>query len=284
MNAQPAPGGTIAGVRQTINSGAYVSVSQENNPFYHQARPPTNAPSTKNDLRNYYQDVDTLQAFSFSGFCTIMGGTAYMYKRNCHDFAWGPWMLDGPPIIGATYAQHEAWWMGEPNDATSWPYKNWQAADGSFKVGAIGTKDTNGEYTFSLASLQGFIGNYINSTATPFAPAPPFYSLPSPPNALTAAFRPIIPLPVCPLTNSVPMASTEWPVHSALLIGWIPTADNSNAHGVFVSKWGNMGVYVHRWGVTYCDSTYCNASNIYVFVPWKGWGSPPPYNIVVTPW
>lgn len=73
----------------------------------------------------------------------MVSGTAYMFKRNCHDFTFAPWMTwgDGYPYSlaqdknGTTYSyydlgpQKEAWVMdfliyGQPAPQT-WPNQNW---------------------------------------------------------------------------------------------------------------------------------------------------------------
>ena len=147
--------------------------------------------------------------------------------------------------------------MGNYNDGTiSDVRKNWE--DGSMVniVSSIGRAPTRGDYMFKLSEL---------------APLPFIY--------YDIFFFQFVPLPVCDL-NSL----SEKPEHSAILVAWStpPPLKPDQAVGLYVSKWGNLGIFQHRWGDGYLPPGYMTKNTVRVFAPRPGWNAP--YFILHTPW
>ncbi len=90
----------------------------------------------------------------------------------------------------------------------------------------------------------------------------------------------MIPLPTCPLDSP-----TEIPVHSAILVDWftplgVPT---EYSVGIFISKWGDLGIFRHRWGEGYTPPEYNLKTQLRIFAP-KQPQWPSPYYVFHTPW
>jgi hypothetical protein len=82
--------------------------------------------------------------------------------------------------------------------------------------------------------------------------------------------RNMIGLPVCD-----PVSANGIPVHAAVLVDWMtaPGMTPDKSVGIFISKWGNGGVWMHRWGYGLCPGEYCvDAEQLHVFVPSNDWG------------
>lgn len=93
--------------------------------------------------------------------------------------------------------------------------------------------------------------------------------------------RGMIGLPVCPLVTR-----NDNPVHSAILVDWFePEAfGESISAGIFISKWGNGGIWEHRWGYGLCPDLYCpSTALLHVFVPNNNWGGLM-YWVFYSPW
>jgi hypothetical protein len=212
----------------------------------------------------------------------LVSGIQYQFRRNCHDFAWSPWMFwenypdrvawVGAPdyLLGPTFTtlaynqlgpQKEAWEMGhsdvEGKEFT--PRPNWQ--DGSF-VDAAQSQYRPGEWynldflfaTSALDTLQYEYPDMLGSMN----------------GILQSNPRTMIGLPVCDLAdpNTIPQ-------HSAVLVDWFTPAGfpSSVSAGVYVSKWGEGGVWLHRWGYGLCpDDLYKSTEQLHVFAPSSAWG------------
>ena len=58
----------------------------------------------------------------------------------------------------------------------------------------------------------------------------------------------------------------------------------SMSAGIFISKWGNAGIWMHRWGYGLCPGDYCdNSKQLQVFVPNANWGGLM-YYVFYSPW
>ena len=173
----------------------------------------------------------------------VLSGLAFPIERNCHDFAWGPWMS---PANFPAYSYREAWWMNDPR--TNWFDNSFVLASTAFKV-----------YKTSLAhSYTGFTSD--GSVGTCFE----YLFDPTVINALPQYYCDSNVDP-CFLPVSDIDAGLNVPKHPALL-GYVGSGPNKhyNAGGVvyntpansqsfqsgcrceFVSKWGIYGIYRHR--------------------------------------
>jgi hypothetical protein len=179
----------------------------------------------------------------------LVPAVQFIFKRNCHDYAWGPFMSCMCTTGGE---QREAWWMNEPG-------ANW--SDGSMVDGVL--------------SVQGGLGE---PTADYLFNSTDLLSL----NSYTDVLNNRIGLPVCPLASL-----NDVPVHSAVLVGWFepdPVGLPDLSAGIYVSKWGEFGLYRHRWGIGYVPDGFLDATLLRVFVPNPPWPFCPPYDIVHSPW
>lgn len=158
----------------------------------------------------------------------------YQFKRNCHDFAWAPFMMC---MCNTAPPQKEAWWM--PNPALNWLDGSMVNVATSAPLPAAG-----GEYSFTTATIQGLWSWYTN----PFGD----YIL-------------------LPVSNLNAVNDTEVPEHSAVLFDIIPAATAGSSYGIYVSKWGNNGLYKHRWGTGFAPPEYMTKSTLRIFAPnWNG--------------
>ncbi len=230
----------------------------------------------------YYQDI---------GLC--YSSCQFKYMRNCHDFAWAPYMLDTLNSPQYYYDQDEAWWMDEGTNCADYmtnPNLNWDDQSMKSLITSMAKDDSinagYADYLFKLSDLEGLRGTYVNDEETGFQVGQFLF-----PTDLVNWIQPIIPLPTCDLDTIGPCT---FPQHSALLVGWIPvpyydSSNNQYAAGVYVSKWGNSGLYFHRWGPFLINKSYCDTQHLQIFVPDLGWGifngeGSGGYNIVVTAW
>lgn len=210
-------GAVIFGNRPTHN-GTPVSVFRKPNAF-------------AGNAKARYYDQKAQKTYT----CTLLISSAdYQFMRNCHDFAWAPFMMC---MCTTTPPQQEAWWMNNPA-------QNW--IDGS--MGNVATSAAlpagGGEYTFTTATIQNLWSFYTNP------------------------FGDYILLPVSDL-NAV--NNTEVPAHSAVLFGITPASTPGSSHGIYVSKWGNTGLYKHRWGTGLVPPGYLTKSTLQIFAPnWSG--------------
>lgn len=171
---------------------------------------------------------------------------SYQFIRNCHDYAWSPFMscMCFPPPDGD---QKECWWMLDPR-------MNWRESPPSL-INLITSSLLLGpdtDYLFSDGDLPNLAG-YQNDLGEH------------------------IPFPVCPLWTL-----DQNPPHSALLI-FDELVENLSvpgySYGQYRSKWGFAGIFHHRWGPGYTPPIY-NVGPLRIFVPGpSGWGNPPPYLI-----
>jgi hypothetical protein len=214
----------------------------------------------------------------------LVSGTAYMFSRNCLDFAWGPYMGPvqnvwlpqgaGPqPLV----PQGQAWWMGDlglqAQGYETLPRANWKEQSPSM-VDAVQSQQGPGaapevlDFLFNTADLNPLQYEYEDM-------------LGSMSGILEYNPRNMIGLPVCNLATL-----DDIPVHSAVLIDWLTPggmAPNISA-GVFISKWGNGGIFKHRWGNCLCPDDYCdNTKKLHVFVPSSAWGGLM-YWVYYSPW
>jgi hypothetical protein len=272
-----------------------VSVYQRNNPYYVPPALFDNFPLSR--WARFYPigagevgaEDWNLKHCQDSGLC--YSSCQFKYMRNCHDFAWAPYMLDS--LDSTYYDQCEAWWMGEGtncSDYSSMPNLNWDNHSMTIAITSL-AKNVSinagyADYLFKLSDLENLFGTYVNPTETGFSAGQLLYS-----TDLTNYIQPIIPLPTCDLDV---VDSCTFPQHSALLVGWIPvpytdSSGNQYAAGVYVSKWGMGGLYFHRWGLFLIDPAYCDTQHLQVFVPDLGWGlfdgeGSGGYDIAVSPW
>jgi hypothetical protein len=172
----------------------------------------------------------------------------FEFIRNCHDYAWGPYMtcMCSPAPPGD---QKECWWMNDPS--ANWSDDSmWDAA-----VSVYRAEDGTMEYLFNTSDLDWLPWAYYDETGY------------------------MIPLPTCDLSTL-----NDQPAHSALLVDWVnPMESISYYGGIFESKWGFLGLFQHRWGLGYCPDSYCQANTLRVFAPDQGWGYAPPYLIYADP-
>jgi hypothetical protein len=176
-------------------------------------------------------------------FRIVVNASAWHFARNCFDFAWEPFMSCCP--LGSSISQPEAFFM---QDTFSTPRKevsaNWR--DGSMLnvIDSIvrpvnpDTGRREGEYIFNQDELNALRLQYSDPTPTPIG------------------------LPVCPLNN----LTTEEALHSGILVGTLEVSDNRVA-GIYWSKWGNLGLYQHRWGDGFLPDAYLRASIPFFEVP-----------------
>ncbi len=193
----------------------------------------------------------------------LVSAVDYMYLRNCHDYAWAPFM--SCMCIGP---QPEAWWMNDPR-------ANW--LDGSMVQRATGVKmvreywdvwrrdEVRGyEYAFRPDEIDPLQFLYYNPLGE------------------------LIPLPVTNVGDVGAITSG----HSTLLDGVTTSVlaiDENNQLVTFYlcrfrSKWGALGIWRHRWGTPFCPPLYCASGTVRLFAPGAGWGSAPPYFVYPTAW
>ncbi len=189
-----------------------------------------------------YQEI-----YAEPNFQLVFRGDLYDYARNCHDYAFGPYMSCCPG--GQFISQKEAWDLQDPR---------WNWADGSMVnvVASVFAPQAVGEdYTFYTADLSPLPSLYYDVTVQ------------------------MVPLPTCPMDTL-----DQNPVHSAILINWftLPGTMSDYSAGIFISKWGDWGIYQHRWGPAFLPDIYCNTSTLRIFAPRPGWQ--PPYFVFHTPW
>jgi len=194
------------------------------------------------------------------------------HTRNCHDYAWAPFMTDDfeNTVAGS---QREAWWMCDPSPnwlgpgtpplkvvATSSAYIGWD--DDVHTQIDITNSGSIMEYLFDTTQLDNLEDTYYDELAY------------------------FIGLPTCPIDD---IHSGIVPLHSAVLVAWFtpPTVDPKYVAGIFESKWGLGGIWQHRYGCGYLpDVQYVSAFHLQVFAP-SGVDWPyqsPPYIISYSPW
>ena len=213
----------------------------------------------------------------------LVSGTQYKFRRNCHDFAWGPWMhwegypnsvawdcgypnhFSGPNKdtfgYGVLGPQKEAWTMSDAGNGVEYtPRQNW--LDGSFDD-AVQSQYRPGEefapdFLFATSDLNSLQYEYPDM-------------LGSMSGILQSNPRNMIGLPVCDLAD----VNTTIPEHSAVLVDWFTPAGipSSFCAGIYVSKWGDGGVWLHRWGYGLCpDDLFDFSEQLHVFAPSTAWG------------
>lgn len=185
----------------------------------------------------------------------LVSGKDYQFARNCHDYAFAPFMSC---LCSTAGPQKEAWWM-EPK---TYPVqsvsvnRNWLDTSMEEVVTSYrGVIDPGDEYLFTTADLQDLPSRYQDNLEFKY-----------------------LPLPACPVEDP---ASFMPPAHSAILVSWFDVGGGYSA-GLYKSKWGIDGIYLHRWGEGYCPPIYYQSSQLRVFAPKAPWSSP--FGIFHTPW
>ncbi len=135
-----------------------------------------------------------------------------------------------------------------------------------------------------IVAPDGSMVNVVTSVTGSGEPRPDYLFSTSDLEALPYEYYDIfvemIGLPVCDLDGMGPNLK---PAHSAVLVDWFPSDFSPDySAGIFVSKWGQMGIYQHRWGEGLCPPIYCDTGALKVFAPRQGWD--PPYFVIHTPW
>jgi hypothetical protein len=208
------------------------------------------------------KDAEDAYVATLTGFKVLKSYKAFWWARNCHDFAWGPFMscLGCDPTTATETAadpdhagqQKEAWWMNDPRP-------NWKDLSMEVKVVSVTGPKQQGqdEYLFTQAELDGLENLYYDSFLFER-----------------------IGLPVCNLDDLDAI-----PGHTAVLVDYVAAPQAGLAYGIYHSKWGFGGLYKHRWGVGYISPAYDNeTTSLRLFAPKLGWGSAPPYDIWHTAW
>jgi hypothetical protein len=220
---------------------------------------------TTNQLK-FIAQLEKRQKRAYPESRLLVSAADFIYRRNCHDYAWGPYMSCMCSYWPAP--QTEAWWMNDPR--ANWLDSSLVGRAAAVKI-AMDTAqnwrrdDARGyEYAFSGTVIDSLRAYYIDPLAQP------------------------IPLPTSDVINT----TGDYPSHSALMIGVADTRLVLDTNGVpqtgylcmFQSKWGQQGLWQHRWGTPFCPPLYCQKPSIQVFAPGTGWGDAPPYLIYPSPW
>jgi hypothetical protein len=141
------------------------------------------------------------------------------------------------------------------------PCPNWR--DGSFEDAAQSQSETSEpsvieDFLFAtsdLNSLQARYQDWFGSMSVIYENNP----------------KGMIGLPVCDLAD----LDTTVPEHSAVLVDWFTPVgiQSSFSAGIYVSKWADGGVWLHRWGNGLCPSAYFDSNEqLHVFAPSTAWG------------
>lgn len=198
----------------------------------------------------------------------LMSCTKYKYGRNCHDYAWGPYMSC---MCSAAGDQKEAWVMQnlDMSIRNYGVHLNWQDTSMKNIVTSVGIAP-GGDYLFRTGQVAPLVAPFFGS---------PYYD----------TFGNPIHLPACPI-NDPDNVGREEPTHSAVLVGTafaVPLLPEFSV-GIWQSKWGAYGLYRHRWGLGFMDPG--NAPNpsttkLRIYAPKPPWtfGSPP-YFVIHSPW
>jgi len=292
-SAQDEPPDPLIGRRLTFNGTATpVNVERFHNPTYFSG---SGEPS-KTAKRQL--DFEIVEQRRYPEATLLVSATEYKFCRNCHDFAWGPWMTwEGYPYNMAwcgpitniffgfpralySYSelgpQKEAWLMGseklESIHIETSPRSNWQ--DGSMVDAVQSVAGPMGE----SAEVTDWLFNTEDLDALQYEYEDVFGSMSG---ILQYNPRNMIGLPVCD-----PVSPNGLPVHAAVLVDWMtaPGMTPDKSVGIFISKWGNGGVWLHRWGYGLCPGEYCvSTEQLHVFVPSSAWGGLE-YWVFYSPW
>lgn len=206
-------------------------------------------------------DAEAQSLIDFPEATLLLSSYQYIYERNCHDYAWGPWMsLPSETSLGPG-VQVQAWWMNNPSEnwldgsmtnvVTSY-MKGWGPADGVVS----GITD----YLFDTSDLDWLPEMYY-----------------------TWPFAEFVGLPTCPLDDFA-----QNPSHTAVLTDWFSPEETQGTMyaGIYQSKWGEQGIFQHRWGWGYCPPDYCNTASLRIFAPNYAWeeNQDASYYVVYSPW
>jgi len=238
--------GLLAAVTLSTKAADYRTTRRNSNVLVTRQRPPWwgNQAAMK-----ALKDFEDQRAGTLKDMVVVKSVLDFQWDRNCHDFAWAPYMSCK---CGTAGGQPEAWWMNDPS-------ANWVDQSMEQKVVSVVGAGQGGEieYQFNRWELDALPDLYYDDL-----------------------FFELIDLPVCPLDNL-----SQVPVHSAVLIEWHDSTNDGLAYGVYLSKWGHNGLYRHRWGIGYCSQLYEKAaSSLRIFAPKLGWSGCPPYPVYHTPW
>jgi hypothetical protein len=212
-------------------------------------------PITGDKHRLIDDEKDLVKKYGKFGLTLKRSIEEFHFDRNCHDYAWAPYMscMCNPTPPGD---QTGCWVMGDPS-------QNWR--DASVRGDLVRSVKTQTiyykEYVFNTSDLQGLHDNYYDEFGAPQDPH---------------EFG--IPFPACVVF------ADNTTGHSGVAMRFVPIPlDETHSYVIYSTKYGNLGIFEHRWGPPYLGIPYNEDLPLSIFVPngndWGWFGDAPPYAV-----
>lgn len=152
----------------------------------------------------------------YTGSVPYLSAVNWQYLRNCHDYAWAPYMTDDFYSEGYV-TQTEAWWTDDPTR---------NVADRSMKVWCMSQGVYDGEYYFLKSDLDALAAQYQDATGH------------------------LLQVPVSYDQGFIGLV----PDHGGYVLSYstITGLDPQYVVLLVASKWGREALMVHRWAEWGC--------------------------------